>query len=75
MDEGIIERCEDMGNCKNLFTLCDLRSERDSVFLLGCFNFFGGLIKIIQKSVSRSSVYESILKQEIRNNARDRRYR
>ena len=43
MDEGIIEGCEDVGDSEDLFTLCDLRAERDSVFFLGCLDFFGGL--------------------------------
>ena len=65
MDEGIVEGCKDVSDSKNIFTFCDLRTERDGDIFLGCFDFFGGL-EVIQKSVSRSNGYESILKGKIR---------
>ena len=43
MNEGIVERGEDVGNAEDKFALSDLGAERDGVLLLLNLDFFGGL--------------------------------
>jgi len=57
MDKGIIEGCEDVCNSKDLFTLCNLRTERDGVLFLGCFDFFGRLEMRSSKSQYRNPAF------------------
>ena len=43
VDECIIEAGEDMCNAEDEFAICDLGSERNGVFFLGCLDFLGCL--------------------------------
>ncbi len=43
MDEGIVERCINVGNAKHEFTLSNLGTERDGGFILGGFTLLGRL--------------------------------
>jgi len=45
MDEGVVERCVDMGDAEHEFSFCDLGTERDRVLFLWRLDFFGGLKK------------------------------
>ena len=49
MDEGVIERGEDVGNTEDSLALSNLGTERDGGILLGGFNFFGRLYRTSSK--------------------------
>ena len=59
MNKSIIERSVDVRNAEDKLALCDLWTEGDGVFFLGCLDFFGGLASSTSQLCDPSFLHRS----------------